>query len=429
MKKSSILLVVIMLSTLAFAQKAPKDYKLLGYGYDVFGKYASPESVKDYCLFDMNKIPKGWLIKKEISSSDNYSTEGSSIQDYSQNLSAHVGLNYEGFLFKGGIQSDFSSASENKEEYYYFTEHGVVKNYRITFDERIDIKELKKYLQKDFAYDIEYMDATKLINTYGAFYIGAAYIGGRMDVASYTKVTSTTKTENISVQVKAKYKNISGDAGAEYRNSGSSNNSNTTINIFTVGGDRQYTNSIPDNKAYSIWYKGIKGNDVLCDFPKDQKPLRPIWELASTTARQKEIKEAFDMLCKSNPLPEPPPSVIIPDQVKAGTEWKSQAYSQTILKSDDGRYSLVLQDDGNVVLYNQNSKALWALGTSGKTIDNLQFQSDGNLVLYGAGGVALWASGTVGADKLVLQGDGNLVIYQGTFPRYASQSDKNKRID
>ena len=58
----------------------------------------------------------------------------------------------------------------------YFTEHGVVKNYRITFDERIDIKELKKYLQKDFAYDIEYMDATKLINTYGAFYIGAAYI-------------------------------------------------------------------------------------------------------------------------------------------------------------------------------------------------------------------------------------------------------------
>jgi len=46
-------------------------------------------------------------------------------------------------------------------------------------------------------------------------------------------------------------------------------------------------------------------------------------------------------------------------------------------------------------------------------------QTDGNFVLYAPGGRPLWASNTVGTgahDWLVMQGDGNLVLYNGVYP-------------
>jgi peptidoglycan hydrolase-like protein with peptidoglycan-binding domain len=59
---------------------------------------------------------------------------------------------------------------------------------------------------------------------------------------------------------------------------------------------------------------------------------------------------------------------------------------------------------------------------------SLDMQGDGNLVLYGAG-LVLWDSGTVHAapDYAILQSDGNLVIYQGHRPLWSSGSDQPTR--
>lgn len=75
-------------------------------------------------------------------------------------------------------------------------------------------------------------------------------------------------------------------------------------------------------------------------------------------------------------------------------------------------YYLVLQGDGNLVLYS-HGKAIWASGTNGKPVNNLVMQTDGNLVLYGTNGKALWNTHTAGRGQsnLDLQADGNLVIY------------------
>jgi hypothetical protein len=90
--------------------------------------------------------------------------------------------------------------------------------------------------------------------------------------------------------------------------------------------------------------------------------------------------------------------------------------------SANGNYTFVLQDDGNVVLYRQDTgAALWASDTQGTSPETLAMQEDGNLVLYGyppwTGGPgareALWASGTDGNPGawLVIQDDGNAVVY------------------
>jgi len=83
------------------------------------------------------------------------------------------------------------------------------------------------------------------------------------------------------------------------------------------------------------------------------------------------------------------------------------------LTSCDGRFTLVQQDDGNLVLYEVGGGALWATGTYKTDASVAIMQDDGNLVVYNPEGTPLWDSGTWGNPGawLAVQDDGNLVIY------------------
>ncbi len=83
--------------------------------------------------------------------------------------------------------------------------------------------------------------------------------------------------------------------------------------------------------------------------------------------------------------------------------------------SCNGDYTLIMQGDGNLVLY-QGGTALWASNTAGSAADEAIMQGDGNLVLYTSAGSPLWASGTAGnaGAYLEVQNDGNVVIYSAS---------------
>jgi len=84
------------------------------------------------------------------------------------------------------------------------------------------------------------------------------------------------------------------------------------------------------------------------------------------------------------------------------------------VKSCSGDTTLVHQDDGNVVVY-RNGGALWHTHTSQTASYALMMQTDGNLVLYSTAKTPLWNSATSGnpASFLAMQDDGNAVIYRG----------------
>ncbi len=98
------------------------------------------------------------------------------------------------------------------------------------------------------------------------------------------------------------------------------------------------------------------------------------------------------------------------------------------LRSSDWRYFLVMQSDGNLVLYTAGrTQALWSSDTAGKGGKYVLMQADGNLVMYGDNG-AIWASDTDGKGKgipsLALQSDGNMVLYDTvTYAIWASDTD------
>lgn len=94
-------------------------------------------------------------------------------------------------------------------------------------------------------------------------------------------------------------------------------------------------------------------------------------------------------------------SVLLPGQyLKAGQYRRSQ----------NGVYTLIMQTDGNAVLY-KGRTALWSTQTNRKA-SSLVMQRDGNLVVI-SGRTPVWSSGTHGSTNafLAVQNDSNLVIY------------------
>jgi LysM repeat protein len=93
------------------------------------------------------------------------------------------------------------------------------------------------------------------------------------------------------------------------------------------------------------------------------------------------------------------------------------------LTSDNGAYTLTLQDDGNLVLA-ARGQAVWATGTDGQDVVRAEVQTDGNFVLY-TSDKPVWHTDTKGSKdvKLVLQDDRNLVLYASGGPAWSSKTN------
>lgn len=80
----------------------------------------------------------------------------------------------------------------------------------------------------------------------------------------------------------------------------------------------------------------------------------------------------------------------------------------------NGRYRLVFQYDGNLVVYRDDNVAVWNSQTQGKGGVRLVMQADGNLVMYTSANKAIWYSGTSGKPGSYLGFDslGRIVILQ-----------------
>ena len=84
------------------------------------------------------------------------------------------------------------------------------------------------------------------------------------------------------------------------------------------------------------------------------------------------------------------------------------------IASDNRQFKLIMQGDGNLVLYKPDLRAAWASNTyhANSGSPSLFMQADGNLVMYDQTGKPMWASNTWGNPGaiLVVKDDGNAVI-------------------
>jgi len=113
----------------------------------------------------------------------------------------------------------------------------------------------------------------------------------------------------------------------------------------------------------------------------------------------------------SPPTPPTPPASTSPNYLAPN---QGLGLNSSIV-SPNGKYRLIMQGDGNLVLYSPN-RAIWWTGTQNTGASLFVIQGDGNMVIYSPA-KAVWASWTQnrGAKTLFLQDDGNLVLYDASF--------------
>ncbi|HUC88268.1 MAG TPA: hypothetical protein VMR95_03925 [Candidatus Binatia bacterium] len=105
----------------------------------------------------------------------------------------------------------------------------------------------------------------------------------------------------------------------------------------------------------------------------------------------------------------------------ASVLWAGQKLyaGQSIVSSG---YTLTMQSDGNLVIYDYNGVPVWNSSTEGTSGAYMTIQTDGNLVVYNSQNYPVWNSGTEGngSSILAMQSDGNLVIYNARGGTWAT---------
>lgn len=90
-------------------------------------------------------------------------------------------------------------------------------------------------------------------------------------------------------------------------------------------------------------------------------------------------------------------------------------YATSVLQSGQSwstnRIRMTMQSDGNLVVYNEKNKPIWASMTFG-TNHRAIFQEDGNLVIHNGDDRPIWASRSHGHAnaQLILRADGKVVV-------------------
>lgn len=315
MKKNKLtILIVLILSTIFAYGQGPKiapGQDIVGYGYNVFGKFADNESLKNYCLFNWGdpytkafgshqySIP-GKVMLKNVGKKVKTEVSGANKRSYAKSFAASVGMGFDAVVFSASVNTTFSKSSSGSTAEYFHTIRDANRIWQIAIDERFDHKVMLKPKVKQ---DINNMAPSKLFDIYGTHYVASAFLGGRADYSTVTKITTSMNTQSIGTAVEASYNRISANASTDLSKEEKHVQENTKSTLTVTGGNAEFANNIHNYEAYANWAAGIRDMPVLCDF--DEKSLIPIWELASSQKRKNQLKSYFmNVMIKNYELPE-----------------------------------------------------------------------------------------------------------------------------
>ncbi|SAL56605.1 curculin domain-containing protein [Caballeronia udeis] len=107
-----------------------------------------------------------------------------------------------------------------------------------------------------------------------------------------------------------------------------------------------------------------------------------------------------------------------PNNIQPGSQNRVLSSGQSLQAGQSvsaGAYFIILQSDGNLVLYKNGGAFVWAAYTQNRGVTHAVMQSDGNFAVY-AGSTPVWATYTGGNSGSIFafQTDGNLVVYAPT---------------
>ncbi|WP_420751930.1 MAC/perforin domain-containing protein [Rhodococcus sp. O3] len=304
-----------------FAETAPlkpphpliPGIEFIGCGYDVFGEYASPNAVvgdifnftkaKSFTPYAYKPGAKPWsvpapVVVKPIGVSSHRTRSGTSILEYSEEWKTDTGVG-GGFLFFGGeAEATFASRKRYEVENYFTSVQFNQPLYSLRLD--VTVAEARELLLPAFKEDLESGSPDRLFATYGTHVLTGIVMGGALSQSTVTDQQQYNSSVAIDVAAKASFDIAvvrgSASISSEMKSAVSEFRKHSYVDYQAVGGDPTLRAGASDSKAkFDEWVASIPGDPAPIDFiPFAAWPsLVPVWELATSAARRRKLKEAY----------------------------------------------------------------------------------------------------------------------------------------
>lgn len=169
-------------------EELPDKYYMLGYGYDITGKYAHPASIR-HKVIDINAYDNdGETVYHNFSSSGKPDLEISGTRETCiQVMGKRAGLSEEELskhknIFRETFESPFESDTTFRSINYKYEGISQVVVYASFGIFEMDLEKFRaKYLTSEFKKDLETKTAAEIITLYGTHVLKKINVGQRMD--------------------------------------------------------------------------------------------------------------------------------------------------------------------------------------------------------------------------------------------------------
>ncbi|HRX22012.1 MAG TPA: copper amine oxidase N-terminal domain-containing protein [Syntrophomonadaceae bacterium] len=274
----------------------------VGRGYNVFGKYADVNSLKQSVLDVEKLIQDGKMEGIRIDKADEEHIVAESIREYSSQMSSALGGSGRFLCFGGSVQANFDSSRTEKLENYFSTYYWIVKKYGVYIDGTTNLKNYLLPNAKQMIND-KNVPAQTVFATFGHYVLVDAITGGRIDYSITASSKSSTSFENFKVATKADFNAliVKASASGSYQNvQNRSEYEGSRLDHFSSsGGAFMLEKGLLENdpSLLSKWEATLNDDGNLVEFgTTTTRPLVPIWELCSDPSRAAYLKAEFEKM-------------------------------------------------------------------------------------------------------------------------------------
>jgi len=289
-------------------------FTIIGAGYNVFGKYADPESVRPQ-IFDFHSLPTRektisgetykipQIMEVQIFDRSYYEKfSGKTINEFHTNLNVKAKLSYEAGVkkveyFKGEIEGSFTSDTISNSEYEFVTINANTLRWYLEIS--ADTEALIPLIKSHIKTKLESGNIDELFTTVGTHFLVQIQVGGRLRVASSVKKSHKAWKTDIEAAATGEYEDVTqtakGTVSAALKSDIAMFKENAHYKIEAIGGDSALV--IDSKDSYQKWAATIQANPRFMDFVTysvgPTPSLVPIWDLIEDPTRKNQVKRAF----------------------------------------------------------------------------------------------------------------------------------------
>ena len=289
------------------AQSSDIQRRAIGFGYDIFDKYADASCLKGSVL-DYGKLTDGntpYIEETNIRESKYSSKTGKSSSELLEKFTLNAELKAEIKLFTGEAKANYETSHMTNEDY----EFGMYSCYTIKQKYELNAayigekgKDLRNYLtsraKRAINGETEPYKGDKgipfLLKQYGTHIVLSSYLGGRYDYSMELNRSQVKDSRSIEAFLKigakkAKLFEVSASVDAKDEEAYNNAMESITTKVTVKGGNAAYIQEVSEGNVKN-WQQGIYNGDgcVLMEF--DNNSLLPIWHLCEDQGRAQKIK-------------------------------------------------------------------------------------------------------------------------------------------